>query len=339
MNTGVHAITVAEHRPDARLDAALSVLAHQVIAGWPDQRPVTPALVRSRLHAPPQAPATIIATHHTANGVLVGAAALRHPEGPHGTGRLWGPIVHPAHRRRGLGRALVSALPPDVSVTTAEIPTRRTTGTGFFAALGWRTAAHGQLLTRTLPVPRRVAPAGVTLRPGAVPEDILSDFHITARPHMGTTAAHGTAARWARDERYDPAGVWSAWTTASRRCVGVALVYPLAPPAPHEEGAPPGEVLLADLLVAPEAPYADDVRLALTAAALNTAHARTRERTARCVVDPCIDPRNVLIAELGFSTADFVTYRPETPEPAIEHDAKTAGRWPTSGDATDNESS
>ncbi|WP_239335314.1 GNAT family N-acetyltransferase [Frankia sp. CiP3] len=125
-------ISVADYRPSPALDAELAELAYASVRGWPDQRPITPALVRSRLRAAGDAPPTSLAFHRDNAGRLKAAAALRWPSRSHAVGRIWGPIVHPTAQRRGLGRALLDELGArtagvDGRVTTAEIPGTRTT--------------------------------------------------------------------------------------------------------------------------------------------------------------------------------------------------------------------
>jgi Acetyltransferase (GNAT) family len=113
--------------------------------------------------------ATTLALHCGADGRLLGAAALRWPATIRASGRLWGPVVHPAARGAGLGRKLLAldevlATHPGVKVTTTEIPESRAAGWALFEGLGWRREPRSTLLARALPAGMPV-PTSVPVRP------------------------------------------------------------------------------------------------------------------------------------------------------------------------------
>ncbi len=98
-------ITIADYQPQPTIDQELATLAYTAVQGWPDQRPITPALVASRLQPAGHAPPTVIAITRSPNGTLIGAAALRWPAYPTTPGRLWGPVIHPHHQHQHHGHA------------------------------------------------------------------------------------------------------------------------------------------------------------------------------------------------------------------------------------------
>lgn len=296
-------ITIHTYEPgaDPHLDDDLARLAYQTVAGWPDQRPITATLVRSRLRTPGAAPLTMLALHQTDDGQLVGAAALRHPGGGDGSrGRLWGPLVHPGQQQRGIGRALLAALPADVPCTTAEIPATRAHGAAFYATAGWKPTHHYQLLKRTLPLPAVTCP-GVDITPhdGRDLTGELARLYGQNRPHHTAATAQATYERWTRDERFTYRNLWTA--TRDGALIGAALVYPL----PHDAPGEPFEALLADLLIDRSDTDADALRCGLTTAALNAAQ-DAGAAVARCVAEPCMDPHHVLVRQLDFSIVDHL---------------------------------
>ena len=112
---------VLDYRPDAALDTDLADLCYAALFGWPDQRPVTPALVRAWLR-PAGTTATTLALHRGHEGRLLGAAAVcwpATPDPPVGCGVRW------CTRTRsggGVGSALLGALLDEVVPPPARDP-------------------------------------------------------------------------------------------------------------------------------------------------------------------------------------------------------------------------
>jgi GNAT superfamily N-acetyltransferase len=295
---------VAPYLPRTSLDAELAALGYAAVSGWPDQRPITAALVRSRLRPAGHAAATMLATHRDSAGRLVGAAALRWPSYPDTPGRLWGPIVHPAHRHQGIGTRLLTALATrigDCVILTAEIPTRRADTLRFYQTAGWHDAGTATLLKRRLPLPATAdLPPDLRLRFPRPREDLTGPLaRLAATADPSSPAAADTFSRWSADERYTPAGL--ALADHHGRLTGVALAYPLA----HSDAVEPAEVLLADLIAAPDNDTTA-LRGALITAALHQAATTVDATVARAVVGA---PTLVkLLNELGFSHVDEVRY-------------------------------
>lgn len=278
-----HDIIVEPYHPGTDLDTELAVLGYASIAGWPDQRPITDSLLRSRLRPIGHARPTVLATHRDPAGRLTGAAALRWSGYPGTPGRLWGPLVPPVHHRRGLGRALLAALSehlnasPDM-ILTAEIPGRRAAAAAFFLAAGWKPARGSALFKHHLHLPSPATPpAGVRVRCPAPNADLAAALAALAEAaDPGSPAAGDTFARWSADERFSTDGL--ALADDGGRLIGAALAYPLAHRSPNE----PAEVLLADLIMDPES---DDplLQTALITTVLNTAAANVGATVARAV--------------------------------------------------------
>jgi GNAT superfamily N-acetyltransferase len=301
-------ISVVDYVPDSDLDAELADLSYAAVHGWSDQRPITASLVRSRLRRTGMT-ATTLALHRDAEGKLVGAAALRWPAILEANARLWGPVVHPTARGRGIGRALLTtvakivATHPGIRVRTAEIPESRTCGWSLFERAGWRGSGTSSLLERPLAatepfaarVPVRTVHSGEYLDPA------LAALFAGARPHLGYATARDTYTRWKADERYTPSGL--LLVDGSEGLLGAALVYPLR----HGGSGEPAEALLADLITAKHLDPAteENVRTALVGAALD-AGARAGAIVARAVVDDA-DLITTLLAA-GFQLVDRIRY-------------------------------
>ncbi len=137
-----------DYQPDSHLDTELADLCHQAIHGRTDQRPVTADLVASRLHTTNSQPRTSLVIARDEHHRLIGAIALRWPYVPTGTGRLWGPVVHPDHhgdRGHHLGDRLLTAICHSdgraatlPAITTAEIPSAATGAHTLFTHAGWQ---------------------------------------------------------------------------------------------------------------------------------------------------------------------------------------------------------
>ncbi|NJC74094.1 GNAT family N-acetyltransferase [Planosporangium thailandense] len=303
-------VDVADYTPGSDLDTELATLGYATTTGWPDQRPITDTLVRSRLRPVGRAPATLLATHRDPGGRLLAAAALRWPGYPHTPGRLWGPIVHPTHQRRGLGHAVLTALAQrladsDATILTAEIPVSRAAARHFYQSAGWQPAGEATLLKRRLPLPAAEAvPPGTRLRTLNPVEDLtapLAQMYAPTTPDRD--AAADTYRRWRADERFTPDGLTLA--EDHHGLIAAALTYPLA----HSDPREPAEVLLTDLLTTDAG--SDRLRAALVTAALNTVAPTVNATVARAVT-AAPDTVNLLVG-LGFHHVDRVRYYRYTP--------------------------
>lgn len=301
-------VLIEDYRSTPELDAELAELAYAAIHGWSDQRPLTPAIVRSLLR-PGGMTATTLALSRDRNGRLLGAAALRWPATLSASGRLWGPIVHPSAQRAGVGRELLDTLVsvlasrPGFRFTTTEIPETRVAGWGLFEQLGWRKGTPSTLLSRPLP-------AGISVqttvpvravRPGEYVDAALADLFARARPHLCPSIARDTFARWSADARYCANGLLLAGDI--HKLWGAALVYPSRHDGPDE----PAEALLSDVLIDSQLnpSLAAEVRTALVASALEMADG-SGAAVARAVVDNP-DLRNTL-QSMGFVEVDRIRH-------------------------------
>jgi ribosomal protein S18 acetylase RimI-like enzyme len=303
--TSVH---VLDYRPDPALDTELADLGYAALFGWPDQSPITAALVRSWLR-PSGTTATTLALQRGDEGQLLGAAALTWPSTLDAPAYLWGPVVHPTVQRGGMGATLLGAMSdiltsrPGIRVITSEIPETRKAGWALYERAGWRNTSTASLLTRTLPAPASV-PSLVpvrTMRSGEYLDPALAELFAAARPDLGYATARDTYTRWTTDERYDPDGL--LLVDGPDGLVGAALVYPVT----HNRYGQPHEATLADLIVSTSLPAlaASGVREALVGAALDVG-ADLGAAIARAVVDD-----EDLIATLhaaGFDTVDQIRY-------------------------------
>jgi GNAT superfamily N-acetyltransferase len=301
-------ILIEDYRSTPDLDTELAELGYAAVHGWPDQRPLTPAMVRSLLR-PGGMTATTLALRRDRDGRLVGAAALRWPATLSASGRLWGPLVHPSARHGGIGRELLSTLlevagsHPGVRFTTTEIPESRADGWKLFEQHGWRKETPSTLLARPLParlnatttVPVRCA------RPGEYLDKALADLYTLARPHLCQSIARDTFARWRADARYTSDGLLLTGETDS--LTGALLVYPSRHGGPGE----PAEALFSDVLVDTklEPDEAAGIRTALVGAALDMADGSGAE-VARAVVDSP-ELRTTLLS-MGFVEVDRIRH-------------------------------
>jgi GNAT superfamily N-acetyltransferase len=280
-------VLIEDYRSTPDLDAQLAELGYAAIHGWPDQRPLTPAIVRSLLR-PGGMTATTLALSRDRNGRLLGAAALRWPATLSASGRLWGPIVHPTAQRMGVGRELLDTLVavlvsrPGFQFTTTEIPESRAAGWVLFEQLGWRKDTPSTLLSRPLPagIPVTTAVPVRAVRPREYVDAALAQLFARARPHLCPSIARDTFARWSADARYTPDGLLLAGEI--EHLSGAVLVYP----SRHDGTDEPGEALLSDVLIDSRLDPSDaaDVRTALVSSALQMADG-TGAAVARVVVD------------------------------------------------------
>ncbi|MFD8560642.1 hypothetical protein ACFV1N_25495 [Streptosporangium canum] len=299
-------ITTEVYRPGTGLDNELAQLGYAAMYGWPDQRPVTGALVRSRLRPQGGAAATTLLLARTPGGDLAGAAALRHPAAAGRAARLWGPVIAPHRQRRGLGAALLEQAmagldDPATVVRTAEIPAVRRHAGAFFARAGWHLHSAAVLLR---------APIGASLPMPDVrflePDDAasLAQLYHAAHPEHGWGVAADTYARWGGDERFTPDGLLGVDAAASGGLRAAVLVYPLA----HSDAGEPIEALLADVLIHAHATAAEATLLTrLMVMAAMAAGARCGARVVRAIVPAA----SILLSELralGFHMMDEIRY-------------------------------
>jgi GNAT superfamily N-acetyltransferase len=301
-------IDVVDYRPEFDLDNDLAELGYAALHGWPDQRPVTAALVRSLLRALGTTASTL-ALHRNTDGRLLAAAAIRWPASLEGIGRLWGPLVHPAARGGGLGAALLEtvghliAARPGVRVQSAEIPAQRIGGWTLFERAGWQPAGSSTLWRLPLPSRGR-GPTIVVVRPvraGEYPDQHLAALFAAARPELGYGMARDTYTRWSADERYTSEGLLLAETAEG--LLGAVLVYPLTQPG----GPEPAEALLADVLVHTrlEGGAAAAVRAALVDGAI-----RVSETAGATVVRAIVEDPDLMatLKDAGFQLVDEIRY-------------------------------
>ena len=313
-------LTVVPYSP-SQLDTELARLAYQCIRTWPDQQPVSAILVEARLTPHQPDVPTMLAVIRDSTGRLTGAAALRPGAGPRDRTRLWGPLVHPDHQRRGHGTALLKALlphlPEGTALTSAEVPADRGAATGFFAHATWQLLGDAALFKLPLdtPLPLDQLPDGFTVRSARHGEDLaapLENLFAACRPHLGAEAAAGAFARWSSDRRFRTSCLVLLESGTTLR--GAALAYPLA----HPDGEELPEALLADLLVDPGLgrTAAAAVRDYLAAEALNQARVRGG-RMARAVVPETDTATRACLHRLGFATtASLLYFAPPATTPA-----------------------
>ncbi len=301
-------IDVVDYRSEFDLDNDLAELAYAALHGWPDQRPVTPALVRSLLRALGTSASTL-ALHRNAEGRLLAVAAVRWPASLEGFGRLWGPLVHPATRGAGLGTALLEtvghllAARPGVRIRTAEIPAQRIGGWTLFERAGWQSAGTSTLWRLPLPSPGRGPTIVVvrSVRAGEYPDQRLAALFAAERPELGYAMARDTYTRWSADERYTPDGLLLAETAEG--LLGAVLVYPLM----QQAGPEPAEALLADVLVHVrlEGGAAAAVRTALVDAAIRASEAAGAAVMRAVIEDPDL---MATLKDAGFQLVDEIRY-------------------------------
>ncbi|GAA0818203.1 GNAT family N-acetyltransferase [Streptosporangium amethystogenes subsp. fukuiense] len=245
-------VNISVYRPGTVLDDELAGLGYAAMRGWPDQRPVTAALVRSRLRPPGKALPTMLFVSRTASGGLAAAAAVRHSAAPGAPARLWGPVVAPEWQRRGLGTLLLQYVTDylpghGVVALTAEIPASREHGCALYERAGWVPHSSAVLLKGPLAPPAHPPVGGVRVRPVGVSDAAaLGRLYRAVNPGHGGVVAENTYWRWGSDERFVADGLLGV-DGAVGELRAAALVYPLIHASPGE----PAEALLADVLVRP----------------------------------------------------------------------------------------
>ncbi|MFE2914619.1 GNAT family N-acetyltransferase [Kitasatospora indigofera] len=182
-----------------RLSEELAALAQRCIAGFSDDRPVSPSLVRSRLANALTGEPPVLALARDGRE-LVGWCAVRRPEPGERRARLWGPVVAPSVRRAGLGTVLLDTVVDAASwpLVTTDVPADREGAADFFTRSGWRqlntiTVLHGTPTKGGFEV---VTAEGV--------EDL--DTYVAASAlrlgHHEPAFAESTLLRWRDDARF-----------------------------------------------------------------------------------------------------------------------------------------
>ncbi|MEU6718361.1 GNAT family N-acetyltransferase [Nonomuraea sp. NPDC046802] len=245
-------ITIKPYQPGTGLDEELAGLGYSVMCGWPDQRPVTPSLVRSRLRPIGDGPPTRLVLARDQHDQLIGAAALRHPAARGAPARLWGPVVAQDQQRRGLGTRLLKEATalwsPSMPVLTAEIPATRAHGGALYERANWNVHSEAVLMKGPAAAPSPRPVFGVVVRPACKSDaGALSHLYETVRPGQSLAVAAGTWNRWCADERFVPDGLLVCVPAGKGDLLAAALAYPLAHSTPDE----PPEVLIADVLIRP----------------------------------------------------------------------------------------
>jgi GNAT superfamily N-acetyltransferase len=301
-------ITVDDYRPSPALDEELAALGYTGIQGWPDQAPVDASLARAMLR-PSGMTATTLLLHRDSDGRLLAGAAVRWPATLDSAGRLWGPVVHPDARRRGLGRSLMSAISdvlarrPGVLISTTDIPESRKEGWTLFVDAGWERAAASTLYHRPIdPISPISPPDELAVRPLAAGEYVapaLAELFAASRPELGPTTARDTFARWSADSRYTADGLLLA--EHDGRLIGAAIVYPSS----SDQADELAEALLLEVLVAQDIPVdlAEVVRRSLIRGALRAA-ATMGMTVARSVVGS--DALAAALTDAGFTVVDRI---------------------------------
>ncbi|WP_066374676.1 GNAT family N-acetyltransferase [Herbidospora mongoliensis] len=300
-------ISTIAYQPGTPLDEELADLGYAAMRGWPDQRPVTPALVRSRLRPSGNAQPTTVLLARLTDGTLAAAAALRQA-GPGLPARLWGPVVAPEWQKRGLGTALLqqaATCQPDgeTILLTAEIPEVRKHGCEFFEQAGWQPHSTAALLKADLTALSNLPDRDWVRvrRAEAFDADALSRLYQAVNPDHGWQVAEDTYRRWSADERFVSDGLLIV-DRPGGDLHGAALMYPLA----HDDPAEPAEALLADVLVDPATDRADVAPPLITAAL--TAGLRHHAVVARAIVPSSAPSLLADLHTLGMTTTGQIRY-------------------------------
>lgn len=311
-------ITTSTYQPDTMLDQELAVLGYDGMLGWPDQRPVTTSLVRSRLRPAVGAPSSALVLARTGRGTLAGAAALRYPAAAGGPARLWGPVVAPAERRHGLGtmlleRAMQLWSDEALTVRTAEIPQTREHGCRLFEQAGWTLHSTAALLrgapTTSAPsLTSSVEDCPQIRAAGDGDAEALAQLYQTVHPEQGFEVAADTLRRWRADERYAPDALLVV-PGIRGDFLAAALVYPLA----HANTQEASEALLGDVLIHPSVDRAATAPPLIEAAI--RAGVRHGAKVVRAVVPTLNRPLINELSDAGLQQVETIRYYEASPTP------------------------
>jgi hypothetical protein len=319
--------SLGDYWPDHARDRQLADLCFQAIVGRSDQRPVTPAVVTAELTEGPLQPPTLLATCSDPDSrQIVGAAALRWPHRPGGVAQLWGPVVHPNHQQQGVDARLLAYLsgvagsaPPPSALISAGLPSTAIPAHTMFRRAGWK-ATHQQLLCHGA-----IEHHGATDYPSSVTcaRDIDLDalnhhihaLHAATYPDEHPTVADDALRQWSADPRFSLAGLLLAGPIDQP--VAAMLTYPVT------EGPGLDELLIAEILIDPALPAADQraAALVLTRAALIDG-ARNGAVFARATLTTRHTIAQRVLGEAGLATRDTTTYT------APPNAARGTRNWP-----------
>lgn len=188
------------------LAAEVAELAQGAIRGFSDERPVNGALVASRLNSPANKmePEILVCRHR---GQVIAGLAVRTPTQDEPRARLWGPVVAGAHRRRGVGSALMSCIHRGAvtPLRSTDIPEDRPAAGLFFTRHGWRVGqSHTIYRAQRAAIPR-LAPAAGIHSAARLPVADATRLVVAAAERFGDPlagAAAGVFDRWGRDHRF-----------------------------------------------------------------------------------------------------------------------------------------
>ncbi|MDN3260822.1 GNAT family N-acetyltransferase [Streptomyces sp. CSDS2] len=209
----------------------LAALSQECIVGYSDDRPVSAALVRSRLTNALTGAPPVLAVTRDERGLL-GWCAVRRPEPGEARARLWGPVVAPSARRGGLGTRLLRTVveAAEWPLVTTDVPDDRDGAGEFFTQSGWEAAGSVTVL-RGIPADALSESTGMVTA-----EDVAglgAYVAAAARGYADLPApfAESTLRRWQRDARFrpgnlllDPATGSLLLALAQRNAVGSELL-------------------------------------------------------------------------------------------------------------------
>ncbi|MCL3998886.1 GNAT family N-acetyltransferase [Streptomyces lavenduligriseus] len=223
-------ITVLDSLPES-LCGELAALSQECIVGYSDDRPVSAALVRSRLTNALTAAPPVLAIARTGRELL-GWCAVRRPEPGEARARLWGPVVAPSARGAGLGGQLLRSVVEAARwpLVTTDVPDDRHGAGEFFTRSGWEAAGRVTVLHG---VPAADLPGTGSVVSAEGVGGLGAYVAAAARRYAGLPApfAEATLRRWHQDARFrpgnlllDPASGSLLLALAQRNAVGSELL-------------------------------------------------------------------------------------------------------------------